>query len=330
MTDAPAQAMAATMARSAAAWRCGETVTTEVPALLAGVRADRGVSMVADVSRAAAAELIAAGRVLVDGGRSRLGAPRSARAPRSPCVLPAVRDAGVAPEPDVRFEVVHADELVAVVDKPAGLVVHPGAGHDDGTLVGGLLARFPDLADLVTTGSARPTGPGSCTGSTRAPRASWPWPGRRSAYRALVAQLATRTMERRYLALVAGDVAEDRGEVEAPIGRSSRTPTKMAVTAAGKPARTAYTVVERHRRRDGRRRCSSSRSRAGGPIRYASTWRPSATPWSGTPATGWPTSASASGRFFLHAFKLALRAPGHGRPHGVHVAAARGAQRLSG
>ena len=54
-------------------------------------------------------------------------------------------------------------------------------------------------------------------------------------------------MTRRYLALVAGEVAEDRGEVEAPIGRSARTPTKMAVSAGGKPARTSYTVVERHR-----------------------------------------------------------------------------------
>ena len=52
-------------------------------------------------------------------------------------------------------------------------------------------------------------------------------------------------MERRYLALVTGDVADDRGEVEAPIGRSARTPTKMAVTASGKPARTGYTVLER-------------------------------------------------------------------------------------
>jgi 23S rRNA pseudouridine1911/1915/1917 synthase len=65
------------------------------------------------------------------------------------------------------------------------------------------------------------------------------------AYQSLVHQLAERTMERRYVALVRGLVPDDRGEVEAPIGRSARTPTKMAVTAGGKPARTAYAVVAR-------------------------------------------------------------------------------------
>ena len=75
-------------------------------------------------------------------------------------VLPAAGDAGVAPDADVRFEVVYADDEVAVVDKPAGLVVHPGAGHVEGTLVGGLLARFPDLAGLVAAGVCPPGPPG--------------------------------------------------------------------------------------------------------------------------------------------------------------------------
>ena len=211
----------------------GATVTTDIPALLAGVRADRGVSMVANVSRAAAAELIAAGRVLVDGARISAGRSPLREGATLSVLLPATRDAGVAPEPDVRFEVVHADDLVAVVDKPAGLVVHPGAGHDTGTLVGGLLARFPDLADLVTAGICAPDRPGIVHRLDKGTSGLLAVARTADAYWALVEQLATRTMERRYLALVAGDVAEDRGEVEAPIGRSSRTPTKMAVTAVG-------------------------------------------------------------------------------------------------
>ena len=132
--------------------------STEVPALLAGVRADRGVAMVADVSRAAAAQLIAAGRVLVDGSPVSAGREMLREGATLTIVLPAERAAGVAPEPGVRFEVVFADDAVVVVDKPAGLVVHPGAGHDEGTLVGGLLARFPDLAELVAAGRV-PAGP---------------------------------------------------------------------------------------------------------------------------------------------------------------------------
>ena len=96
----------------------------------------------------------------------------------------------------------HADDLVAVVDKPAGLVVHPGAGHDEGTLVGGLLARFPDLADLVAPGCAHRTGPGIVHRLDKGTSGLLVVARTEEAYRALVDQLATRTMERRYLALV--------------------------------------------------------------------------------------------------------------------------------
>jgi 23S rRNA pseudouridine1911/1915/1917 synthase len=222
-----------------------EVVTTAVPALLGGVRVDRGVSMVANVSRAAAARLIAEGRVLVDGEAVLVG--RSTLRPGATLTvhLPAGGSDRVAAEPAVRFGVVHADEALAVVDKPAGLVVHPGAGHGEGTLVGGLLARFPDLAALVEAGVCAPDRPGIVHRLDKGTSGLIVVGRTADAYQALVGQLADRTMARRYLALVAGEVAEDRGEVEAPVGRSARTPTKMAVSAGGKPARTAYTVVER-------------------------------------------------------------------------------------
>ena len=105
-------------------------------------------------------ELIAAGRVRVDGAPVSVGREVLREGAILTIVLPAHGDTGVKPEPGVRFEVVYADDVVAVVDKPAGLVVHPGAGHDEGTLVGGLLARFPDLADLVTAGVCPPDRPG--------------------------------------------------------------------------------------------------------------------------------------------------------------------------
>ena len=155
----------------------GDIISTEVPALLAGVRADRGVAMAANVSRAAAAELIAGGRVLIDGTPVSVGRTLLAEGTTLTVRLRGAPDDRVAPEPGVLFEVVHADNLVAVVDKPAGLVVHPGAGHDVGTLVGGLLARFPTWPIWWPRVCARPTGPGSCTGSTRGRRGFSPWRG---------------------------------------------------------------------------------------------------------------------------------------------------------
>jgi 23S rRNA pseudouridine1911/1915/1917 synthase len=128
------------------------------------------------------------------------------------------------------------------------------------------------------------------------------------AYRALVGQLATRTMARRYLALVAGEVAEERGEVEAPIGRSARTPTKMAVSAAGKPARTAYTVVER---RGGVTPVTllevSLQSGRTHQIRVhmAAIGHPVV----GDARYGAPDRLLGPGRFFLHAYQLAFDHP---------------------
>ena len=104
----------------------------------------------------------------------------------------------------MRFDVVHADEIVAVVDKPAGLVVHPGAGHDTGTLVGGLLDRFPELARLVETGVCAADRPGIVHRLDKGTSGLLAVARTAEAYRALADQLATRSMERRYLALVIG------------------------------------------------------------------------------------------------------------------------------
>jgi 23S rRNA pseudouridine1911/1915/1917 synthase len=279
-----------------------------VPELLSGVRIDRGVSMAANVSRAAAARLIEEGRVLVDGEPVRLGRGTLRAGATLTVRLPPEERAGVAAEPSVRFEVVHADEAVAVVNKPAGLVVHPGAGHGEGTLVGGLLAQFPDLAELVRAGVCAPDRPGIVHRLDKGTSGLLVVGRTVSAYRALVGQLATRTMARRYLALVAGEVAEDRGEVEAPIGRSARTPTKMAVSAEGKPARTAYTVVER---RGGATPVTllevSLQSGRTHQIRVhmAAIGHPVV----GDARYGTPDRRLGAGRFFLHAYRLAFDHP---------------------
>jgi len=125
-----------------------------------------------------------------------------------------------------------------VVAKPAGVVVHPGAGHPDGTLVNGLLARYPELAAV-----GDPARPGivhrldrDTSGLLVVARSS-------VAYDGLVEMLAAHEVERRYDALVWGVPDVARGVVDAPIGRSVRRPTRMAVRDGGRVARTAYEVV---------------------------------------------------------------------------------------
>ena len=286
----------------------GAVVITEVPALLVGMRVDRAVAMMANVSRSVASELVAAGRVLVDGvpvPAGRTGLPEGAQLT---VLLPDPDDPLVAAEPEVRFAVVHADDQVAVVDKPAGLVVHPGAGHVRGTLVGGLLASFPELGELVEAGVCPPERPGIVHRLDKGTSGLMVVARTAAAYGSLVDQLATRTMERRYVALVTGTLADDRGEVEAPIGRSARTPTKMAVTAGGKPARTSYTVLERMESST----LVALALQTGRTHQIRVHMAAIGHPVVGDARYGVPDRELGSGRFFLHAGTLAFVHPGSG------------------
>jgi 23S rRNA pseudouridine1911/1915/1917 synthase len=270
-------------------------VTVEVPATLSGVRVDRGVAMVADVSRAVAAELVEAGRVFVDGAPVVSGRVPLREGALLTVELPEEASATPAAEAGVRFSVVYADDDVAVIDKPAGLVVHPGAGHTEGTLVGGLLALFPDLADLVTTGVCAPDRPGIVHRLDKGTSGLLAVARTADAYRSLVAQLADRTMERTYVALVAGLVADDRGEVDAPIGRSVRTPTKM-VERRGADSASPTTLLELSLQSGRTHQVRVHMAAIGHPV-------------IGDARYGTPDKRLGSGRFFLHAGKLAFDHP---------------------
>jgi 23S rRNA pseudouridine1911/1915/1917 synthase len=212
-----------------------------VPAALDGERVDRLVSMLCGVSRAAAAALIQERAVQLDGdvvigGKQRVRAGQTLIVAEEPPGAPA----GAEPDASVAVPVVYADESVVVVDKPAGLVVHPGAGNPTGTMVNGLLARYPDMAGV----GPDPQRPGivhrldaGTSGLVVVARTD-------AAYASLVRQLAARTASREYLALVWGVPEARRGVVDAPIGRSTRDPTRMAVAARGRPARTGYDVEQ--------------------------------------------------------------------------------------
>src|SRR6185295_18882716 len=117
----------------------------EVPEALAGERLDRAVALLTGWTRREVQDLVEAGAVLLDG--KRVAKSRKLEAGSVVEVLAEPEVAGLpAPETTVDVVVRHEDDDILVVAKPAGLVVHPGAGHPDGTLVNGLLARFPELA----------------------------------------------------------------------------------------------------------------------------------------------------------------------------------------
>lgn len=208
----------------------------EIPDALHGERVDRAVAFLTGYSRADVQALIEQGLVRVGGNpvvKSRklvagdrvevLGEPEPPGTPQ--------------PEP-MDLHVVAADDHIIVLDKPAGLVVHPGAGHESGTLVSGLLDRFPEIADV-----GDPMRPGIVHRLDRDTSGLMVVARRAPAYDALVAMLSARDVERRYLALAWGRFDATRGVIDAPIGRSVRQPTRMAVRDAGREARTGYAVL---------------------------------------------------------------------------------------
>ncbi|MFZ4812165.1 MAG: RluA family pseudouridine synthase [Ilumatobacteraceae bacterium] len=216
-----------------------DLVVEVIPPALAGERLDRIVSLISGASRADAASLVAAGGASVDGapapsGKVRLDEGQTVVVDLGKLPQPALPQ----PDPSVDVRVIYVDDDVIVIDKQAGLVVHPGAGHPDGTLVNGLLARFPEISDVGQQG--RPgivhrldVGTSGLLVVARSPLA----------YDVLVAALAARDVGRRYRTLVWGHPANPIGVIDAPIGRDHRDPMKMAVVVDGKPARTQYRVL---------------------------------------------------------------------------------------
>lgn len=208
-----------------------------VPASLEGERVDSAVALVTGYSRGDVQDLVARGAVLVDGEV----VAKSRRLREGETVALTARPEPEAPpraEP-VDLVVRYEDDALAVVAKPAGMVVHPGAGNEHGTLVQGVLHRWPQAAGV---GDAMR--PGIVHRLDRDTSGLLVVALRDDAYAGLGAALAGREVERRYAALVWGHPEPRRGAVDAPVGRSTRRPTRMAVTPRGREARTHYEVQE--------------------------------------------------------------------------------------
>ncbi len=199
----------------------------------AGDRFDRIVARVAHTSRAEAKHLVTTGAAVLDDGPA---SPAVRVEAGSRVLVMREKPASNLTVAEVPFRIVHEDETFIVVDKPAGVVVHPGAGHDADTLVNGLVGAFPQLGDL---GPERNWGlvhrlDRDTSGLLLVARSI-------AAHERLQSDLRKRTIIRRYLALAAGREFDNAtGTVEAPIGRDPRRPTRMAVVRGGRAARTHY------------------------------------------------------------------------------------------
>jgi 23S rRNA pseudouridine1911/1915/1917 synthase len=218
-----------------------ETRRLSVDAESAGARLDRWLAeRLPERSRARVQALIDEGHVRVD-GRARKASHRVARGERVEVEIPPPAPETLVPEP-IALAVVFEDDDVLVVDKPVGMVVHPGAGHATGTLAAAVLAHAPG-----TAGVGGPRRPGVVHRLDKETSGLLVVAKTAAAYDALTAQLAERTVTRRYRAIVHGRVSAASGVVDKPIGRHPHDRVRMAVLprGRGKRAVTRYTVLER-------------------------------------------------------------------------------------
>ncbi len=218
-------------------------IAVDVSSVLDGERIDRAVALITGLSRARVAELVTAGSVSVDG---RTVTSRSARIHTGQGIAVDWESDGPVlgpqPDPSVDVAVIYEDEHLLVIDKAPGLVVHPGSGSATGTVVHGLLARYPELVDVGDD----PQRPGVVHRLDRGTSGLLIVARSDQAFRVLTAMLAAHDIERRYRALVWGLVESGGGVIDAPLGRSPHDPTRRALRHDGKSARTHYRVTARY------------------------------------------------------------------------------------
>ena len=220
----------------------GPVRSNRLIATAAAARLDRFLAEHAeDLSRSAAARLIKSHLVRVN-GQTADPADRVAVGDVVEFEIPEAYISDAEPEA-IPLEILYEDEDLAVIDKPAGMVVHPAPGHHTGTLVHALLGRgggWSAVGGVSRPGIVHRLDKGT-SGLIVVARND-------ASHRALSAQLKDRSLSRTYMAIVRGLVKDDAGELEGPIGRDPKERKRMAVVSGGRYARTRYQVVER---RDG-------------------------------------------------------------------------------
>ncbi|MBA4048295.1 MAG: RluA family pseudouridine synthase [Sphingomonas sp.] len=221
-----------------------DTIQVTISGAAAGLRLDRALAeLVPELSRERVKALIAAGQVTDAAGiESRDSARRTHDGQRFSLALPPPLPLDT-PAQDIALAITYEDEHVIVVDKPAGLVVHPAAGNLDGTLVNALLHHCAGQLSGIG-GVARPgivhRIDKDTSGLIVAAKSD-------RAHEGLARQFADHSIDRRYLAMVAGHPNPAAGSVDAPLGRSPANRKKMAIVAGGKRAVTHYRLLKRLR-----------------------------------------------------------------------------------
>lgn len=210
----------------------------KIDAATAGLRLDKAVADFTELSRSLANEQIKNGQILVNGQ-----AKKAKYAVKEGDVIsyevPELEEVEYVAE-DLPLEIIYQDEDVAVVNKPQGMVVHPSAGHTSGTLVNALMYHIKDLSGI--NGVLRP---GIVHRIDKDTSGLLMIAKNDQAHLALADELKDKKSLRKYWAIVHGNLPNDRGVIEAPIGRSEKDRKKQAVTAKGKPALTRFQVLER-------------------------------------------------------------------------------------
>jgi len=205
-----------------------------VPELWDGVRVDKALARIAGVSRAAARTAIEEGEVLLDGAL----VAASAKVSTGAVLQGEVPDLTRSLEPeDVPFDVRYEDEYLAIVDKPAGIVTHPGAGNATGTLAAGLLYRWPSIRGVgaedrwgIVHRLDRDTSGLLVVALTA------------DSYEQLSGAIKRREVTREYMALVIGEPEAPSGTIDAPILRDPRRHTRMRVHPDGRPSVSHYRI----------------------------------------------------------------------------------------
>ena len=203
-----------------------------------GTRLDRYVAdQLPDLSRGTVQGLIESGRVRVDGQHRK---PKFRMTPGEvvSVEIPTPQVDEIQPDP-IPLSIVYEDADVIVVDKPAGMVVHPAPGHPRGTLANALVAHVPGIS---VGGSQRPGIVHRLDKDTSGLIVAAKTDRGRTA---LVTQWESRSVEKTYLTLVSGSLEDEEATIDAPIGRDPKNRQRMAVVRSGRPAVTHFCVVER-------------------------------------------------------------------------------------
>lgn len=217
----------------------GQQLTRNIAPEHDGARLDRALAaLFPEHSRSFLAKLIDERRVLVDGRPAAKASQRVSAGQEVTIDVPPAAPAAAASQ-DLPLTVLYEDEEIVVIDKPAGLVVHPAAGHADGTLVNALLFHVRDLSGVG--GALRP---GIVHRLDKQTSGVMVIAKNDAAHRKLTAAWGSEQVRKEYLAIVYGTPSPERGTIDAPIGRDPRDRKRMAVVAGGRRAVTEYEVVE--------------------------------------------------------------------------------------